>query len=270
MDTVQVLVYVGRHGIARRRVSAYPDEVTLKMMDVFQDGGAAINQLSTVFGCSFTPYLCGNGRASADFTRRAALSSQEFYRALRLGMTTVDPKANVVCLGETGIGNTTAASALCYALFDQSIDDWIGRGSGIDDQGLERKKRVIQEGVTLHRGKSPLSLLQSLGGYELAALAGAIIQARTMRIPVILDGFVVAAVAAVLFAISSDALRHCVSSHLSQEKGHQRLLTLFNHDPILNLNLRLGEGSGAALVIPLLRGAVACYRHMFSLSMVIK
>jgi len=167
-------------------------------------------------------------------------------------------------VGEMGIGNTTSAAALAAALFGGSASDWTGRGTGVDDAGLARKADAVARGLALHRDAlpDPLQALRCLGGRELAAMTGAIARARMDRVPVLLDGFIATASAAVLARLRPGALDHCQAAHLSGEAGHARLLGALGLGPLLDLGLRLGEGSGAALAIPLLRAALACHSGM--------
>ncbi|MEY8837885.1 nicotinate-nucleotide--dimethylbenzimidazole phosphoribosyltransferase, partial [Cribrihabitans sp. XS_ASV171] len=192
-----------------------------------------------------------------------AMSEDEVLAALRTGWQAVDPGADLLVVGEMGIGNTTPAAAIACALYGGAAGDWTGRGTGVDDAGLANKIRVVGEGVALHAGQGDgLEVLRRLGGRELAAMAGAIAAARVLRIPVILDGFICTAAAACLEASVAGALDHAVAGHLSAEGAHGALLEQLGKQPLLSLGLRLGEGSGAALAIQVLKGAVACHSGM--------
>lgn len=182
--------------------------------------------------------------------------------ALKKGWNAVDASADLLVVGEMGIGNTTSAAAIANALFGGTAQDWVGRGTGVDDAGLKIKQDVVSAGVALHGGKAPLDILASLGGRELAAMAGAIARARVLRIPVILDGFICTAAAATLERAVTGALDHCLAGHLSEEAAHGRVLAVLGKEPLLSLGLRLGEGSGAALAIPLVRAALECHSGM--------
>ena len=192
------------------------------------------------------------------------MTDEECARAMAYGMMAVEPMIDVLALGEMGIANTTSAAALCHALFGGSAADWTGPGTGVSGAALERKTAVVAAGVALHRQSlsDPLEALRRLGGHELAAIAGAILAARLARIPVILDGFACTAAAAVLHALDSHALDHCVVAHVSAEPGHRRLLKQIDKPPLLDLGMRLGEASGATLAIALLKAAVACHAGM--------
>ena len=264
LDHPQVIVFAGNHGVAAQGVSAFPAEVTAQMVHNFRAGGAAINQLARVFGAAMDVHALDLERPTADFTVSAAMSEAECVAALAVGWGAVDPGCDLLVVGEMGIGNTTAAAAVAAGLFGGDAGGWVGRGTGVDDAGLANKARVVAEGVALHAAVlgDPLAVLRCLGGRELAAMAGAIAGARARRIPVILDGFICTAAAAVLERAVPGALDHCVAGHLSAEGAHGRLLELLGKEPLLRLGLRLGEGSGAALAIGVLKGAVACHSGM--------
>ena len=260
----QVIIFAGNHGITARGISAFPAEVTAQMVMNFEHGGAAINQLSKAFGATMTVHALELDRPTADFTAGPAMTEAELLSALATGWAAVDPKADLLVTGEMGIGNTTVAAAVAAGLFGGTGHDWVGRGTGVDDAGLIRKANVVDEGLALHAAhlSDPLAVLACLGGRELAAMAGAIAAARHHRIPVILDGFICCAAAAVLDRAVPGALDHCVAGHQSAEAAHARLLAHLDKEPLLALGLRLGEGSGAALAIGVLKGAVACHSGM--------
>lgn len=257
-----ILIFAGNHGVTARGISAFPSEVTAQMVANFQAGGAAINQLARTFGATLTVHALDLDRPVADFTVQAAMTEAEVVAALAAGWDAVDPRADLLVTGEMGIGNTTSAAALACALFGGTAADWTGRGTGVDDAGLALKTRVVAEGVALHAGAAPLESLRCLGGREIAAMAGAIARARTLRIPVILDGFICCAAAAVLECEAKGALDHAVAGHQSAEAAHERLLQALGKVPLLSLGLRLGEGSGAALAIGVVQGALACHSGM--------
>lgn len=259
----QVIVFAGNHGVTAQGVSAFPAEVTAQMVYNFEAGGAAINQLSKAFGANMSVHAIDLDTPTADFTTAAAMSEAEVVTALKTGWDAVDPAADLLVCGEMGIGNTTSAAAIASALFGGNGDDWVGRGTGVDDEGLKRKASVVDRGVALHKAAdSPLETLRCLGGRELAAIVGAIARARAESIPVILDGFICTAAASVLEKTASGALDHCVAGHVSAEQAHKRLLNHLGKEPLLSLGLRLGEGSGAALAIGVLKGAIACHSGM--------
>lgn len=258
----QIVIFAGNHGVTAQGVSAFPAEVTVQMVANFAHGGAAINQLAKAFGATLDVHALDLDHPTADFTTAPAMTEAELLDALSKGFEAVDSKADLFVAGEMGIGNTTVAAALATALYGGT--GWAGRGSGVDDAGLARKEAAIAAGVARHAAAlpDPLEVLRCLGGRELAAMAGAILGARMARVPVILDGFIACASAAVLAKAAPGALDHCVAGHLSAEGAHGRLLEKLGKEPLLSLGLRLGEGSGAALAIGVVQGAVACHSGM--------
>jgi nicotinate-nucleotide--dimethylbenzimidazole phosphoribosyltransferase len=262
IENPQVIVFAGNHGVTARGVSAFPAEVTVQMVANFRAGGAAINQLARCFGARMDVHALDLDRPTADFTTGPAMTEAECLAALRAGWQAVDTGADLLVVGEMGIGNTTSAAALACALFGGAAADWTGRGTGVDDRGLALKTQVVAEGVARHAPAEPFDLLARLGGREIAAMTGAMARARAERIPVILDGFIASAAAAVLHVAQPGALDHVVAGHLSAEGAHGRLLAHLGKEALLSLGLRLGEGSGAALAIGVLKGAVACHSGM--------
>ena len=256
----QVLVFAGNHGVAAQGVSAFPPEVTVQMVANFRAGGAAINQLSDFAGAQMQVHALDLDTPTADFTQGPAMAGAEVCAAFTTGWNAVDRNADLLVTGEMGIGNTTSAAAIATALLGG--DDWTGRGTGVDDAGLARKQAVIAAGLAANPKRSGLEVLAALGGREVAAMAGAIAGARALRIPVILDGFICCAAALCLQAEEAGALDHCVAGHLSAEGAHARMLEALDKQPLLSLGLRLGEGSGAALAIQVLKGALACHSGM--------
>ncbi|MFA3917714.1 nicotinate-nucleotide--dimethylbenzimidazole phosphoribosyltransferase [Ruegeria hyattellae] len=263
VEAPQVVVFAGNHGVTAQGVSAFPAEVTAQMVANFQHGGAAINQLAGAAGARMDVHALDLDRPTDDFTKGPAMSEADLLDALRTGWAAVDPSVDLLVVGEMGIGNTTPAAALACALFGGEASDWTGRGTGVDEVGLANKTRVVAEGVALHGGSDDgLDILRCLGGREIAAIAGAIAAARVLRIPVILDGFICTAAAACLGRVSGTALDHAVAGHQSAESAHARLLQALDKEPLLSLGLRLGEGSGGALAINILKSAVACHSGM--------
>ncbi|EPX79881.1 nicotinate-nucleotide--dimethylbenzimidazole phosphoribosyltransferase [Litoreibacter arenae] len=262
IDAPQIVVFAGNHGVCAQGVSAFPPEVTVQMVANFEHGGAAINQLAKTFGATMHVHALELDRPTADFTQSPAMSEAEFIAALRTGWGAVNPAADLLVPGEMGIGNTTVAAAVGAALFGGIGADWVGRGTGVDDAGLANKARVVDAGLARHASREPLEVLRCLGGRELAAMAGAIAAARAHRIPVILDGFICTAAAAVLEKTRAGALDHCVAGHLSAEGAHGRMLDSLDKVPLLSLGLCLGEGSGGAAAIGVLKAAVACHSGM--------
>ncbi|WP_068117145.1 nicotinate-nucleotide--dimethylbenzimidazole phosphoribosyltransferase [Tropicimonas marinistellae] len=264
LEAPQALVFAGNHGVAARGVSAFPAEVTVQMVANFRAGGAAINQLAEAFGASMAVVELALDRPTGDFTETAAMTEEELVAAMGAGWQAVDPEAGLMITGEMGIGNTTAAAAIAAGLFGGGAEAWVGRGTGVDDAGLARKRAVVDAGLARHAAAlaDPLEVLRCLGGREIAAMAGAILAARHHRVPVILDGFICTSAAAVLEAATPGALDHAVAGHVSAEGAHAALLERLGKAPLLDLGLRLGEGTGAALAIGVLKGAIACHSGM--------
>jgi nicotinate-nucleotide--dimethylbenzimidazole phosphoribosyltransferase len=264
LERVDILVFAGSHGVTARGVSAYPAEVTAQMVANFASGGAAINQLARTAGAQLRVIPLELDQPTADFTEQPALSEQEFLAAVTAGYEAVSSQCDLVCLGEMGIGNTTAAAAIAAALFGGGAARWAGRGTGVDEEGLARKRAVIDSALDRHAAAldDPLAIAAALGGRELAAILGATLAARRQRIPVLLDGFVCTAAVAPLAKLRSDTLAHVQAGHVSAEAGHRMLLEELSLAPLVNLNMRLGEASGAAVALLLLRAALACHTGM--------
>ncbi len=258
----QITIFAGNHGIASLGVSAFPAEVTVQMVANFEHGGAAINQLAKAAGAQMDVVALDLDTPTADFTQGPAMAEPDFARAFTAGWTAVDPRSDLFVAGEMGIANTTAAAAIAAALFGGTGADWVGRGTGVDDDGLALKASVVDQGLAANPSRDPLHVLAALGGREIAAMAGAMLRARTERIPVILDGFICTSAAAVLHAAHSGALDHAVAGHVSAETAHEKLLSHLGKAPILSLDMRLGEGSGAAVAINVLKSALACHSGM--------
>ncbi len=259
----QVLVFAGNHGVAAQGVSAFPAAVTVAMVENFRAGGAAVNQLAGLAGAGFAVQALDLDRPTADFTAGPAMSEAECMAAFAAGWNAVG-ETDLLCIGEMGIANTTVAAALCAALFGGDGRQWVGPGTGVDAAGLERKAQAVDRGLAANPAAkgAPLEALRCLGGREIAAMSGAILCARLRRIPVILDGFVCSAAAAVLQRQQPDALAHCLAGHVSAEPGHRRLLDGLGLAPLLDIGLRLGEASGAAVALLLVRAALACHHGM--------
>ncbi|MGS4943888.1 nicotinate-nucleotide--dimethylbenzimidazole phosphoribosyltransferase [Meridianimarinicoccus sp. RP-17] len=260
----QIVIFAGNHGVAARGVSAFPPAVTAQMVANFQAGGAAVNQLAQAAGARFDVVPLDLDRPTSDITEAPAMTEDAFCAAMSAGWRAVDPGADLFVAGEMGIGNTTAAAAMAASLYGGAAADWTGRGTGLDDARLAVKSTVVGQALARHAAVTGrgLETLRCLGGREIAAMAGAILRARQLSIPVILDGFICCAAAAALDVERPGALDHAVAGHMSAEAGHGRLLQAMGKPPLLHLDMRLGEGSGAALAIGILRGAVACLSGM--------
>jgi nicotinate-nucleotide--dimethylbenzimidazole phosphoribosyltransferase len=251
-------VFVADHGVAVEGVSAYPPAVTASMLEALRAEVATANVLARGTGVRLVVSDVGVGRPTGNLRREAALDRARFDRSVRSGIDLVRAEpADLLVLGEMGIGNTTAAAAVCAALFGGPAEDWTGRGTGIDDEAYRRKVDVVGDAAARVDGLPPVEVLRQVGGAELVAIAGAVAEARARRIPVVLDGFVVTAAAATLEAARPGVLAHCLAGHRSGEPGHALLLEKLGLEPLLDLGLRLGEASGALLVVPLVRLACA-------------
>lgn len=258
----QALVFAGNHGVCAQGVNPFPQSVTAQMVAIFQHGGAAINQLCNVSGAILSVIALDLDKPTADFTESAAMSEEECLAAMHSGAEAVDPNASILILGEMGIGNSTVAAALSHAAFGGQASDWVGAGTGSSSEGIDLKAQVVAKGVDLHREARGLMQLAALGGREQAAICGAVLAARMARIPVLLDGFICTAATAPLYADNPVFLDHCLIGHASREPGHGRLCEAMGKEPVLSLDMALGEGSGAALALSILRGALACHNGM--------
>lgn len=266
LDRVKVFVFAGNHGVTAQGVSAYPSEVTVQMVANFANGGAAINQLARAAGAELDVIPLDLDHSTGDFTQGVAMDEAAFLAAVSTGYDAVDADLDLVCLGEMGIGNTTPAAAISAALFGGGAEKWTGRGTGVDDAGLNRKIVAIEAGLTRHATAlaDPLKTAAALGGRELAAIFGATLAARHRNVPVLLDGFVCTAAAAPLAKLHPAGLAHTIAAHVSAEAGHRGLLQALGLTPLLDLGMRLGEGSGACLAVNLVRSALACHAGMAS------
>nr|WP_321985824.1 nicotinate-nucleotide--dimethylbenzimidazole phosphoribosyltransferase [uncultured Lichenicoccus sp.] len=267
LDRVEILVFAGNHGVVARGVSPYPASVTVQMVGNFAAGGAAINQLARVADAGLRVVPLSLDQPTADLSQAPAMSDAEFLEAVQAGHAAVQPETDLLCLGEMGIGNTTAAAALAAALYGHgSASPWTGRGTGLDDAGLRRKQAVVACALERHAAVlgDPLQAARCLGGRELAALFGAALAARQAGVPVLLDGYVCTAAVAPLARLAPDGLAHAWLAHVSAEPGHRLLAQALGLSPLLDLGLRLGEASGTALAVPLLRAALACHAGMAS------
>jgi nicotinate-nucleotide--dimethylbenzimidazole phosphoribosyltransferase len=264
LERVEVLVFAGNHGVAAQGVSAYPAEVTAQMVANFSAGGAAINALAKTAQARLRVIPLSLQQPTADFTQAPAMDEKTFLAAVAAGYAAVAPGADLLCLGEMGIGNTTAAAAIAAALFGGGGTRWAGRGTGLDSHALKRKQVVIDTALACHASllSDPLWIAAALGGRELAAILGATLAARKHCIPVLLDGFVSTAAVAPLKKLNEGALDHALAGHVSAEAGHRALLAELNLAPLLDLDMRLGEASGAAVAILILRAALAAHLGM--------
>ena len=264
----QCLVFAGNHGVAKRNVSAYPSEVTEQMVKNFKNGGAAINQLCNLSNIKLSVIPISLENPTKDFSEEKAMSPNETLSAMKLGYNSVPKKCDLLLLGEMGISNTTSATAIACALFKTSVKKWTGLGTGISEKNLKNKISVIQKGLKLHGKKfdSVIKILSCFGGREMAAIVGSVIAARMRGIPILLDGFVSTVSAATLTIFNKSILEHCLISHLSSEPGHKGIVLKLKKEPILDLDMRLGEASGGAVASLIIKAALVTHNNMATFS----
>ena len=252
------LIFAADHGVTAAGVSKYPVDVTAAMLAAYRAGKSTVSAFAAVAGAMVEAIDVGVGRPTGDIRFEAAMSPERFDEAVAAGRTAVEAlDADLLVIGEMGIGNTTAAAAVAAALGGGEVAAWVGRGTGLDDEGMDRKREAVRQAVDRIAGVvDPLEVLREVGGAELVAMAAAIVAARHRALPVLIDGYVVTAAALPLFSVRSDALDHCIVGHCSAEPGHRRLLERIDKQPLLDLAMRLGEGSGAMAAVPLV--AMAC------------
>lgn len=266
-----MLIFCANHGVAEEGVSAYPSEVTRQMMANFQAGGAAINVLCRHFGIEPVIVDAGVENPTRNFTREPAMTREEALAAIELGRSYVQARAqtaDIIGAGEMGIANSTAAAALLCAFTGLDPSEAAGRGTGLDDAGLERKTAALRKALALHRPDptDAIAVLAALGGREIAAIVGLILGAHEHRRIVMLDGFISCSAALVARAIRPASLDNVLFAHRSAERGHSLMLEALNARPLLDLDMRLGEGTGAALAIALVEASVRLYREMATFS----
>ncbi|WP_200934940.1 MULTISPECIES: nicotinate-nucleotide--dimethylbenzimidazole phosphoribosyltransferase [unclassified Sphingopyxis] len=257
-------IFAGNHGVTVHGVSAFPPSVTAQMVANFAGGGAAINALAGAAGLELTVVALDLDRPTADFTVDAAMSEADCLDALNRGAAVVDADLDLLALGEMGIGNSTAAAALCARSLAGGVAGWVGPGTGVDGHGVARKVEVIERALSFHNDapRSAFETLRRVGGREIAAIAGAVLRARQLGVPVLLDGFICTSAIAPLAAENPAIADHCIAGHCSAEPGHKRLLDLLGLAPLLSLDMRLGEGSGAAVAANIVRSAIAAHDQM--------
>lgn len=259
VDRPAALVFAADHGVVAAGVSSYPSEVTAAMLAATEQAKATINAFARAAGASVTAIDVGVGEPTNDMRYEAALSRERFDAIARTAFDAVDAlDTDLLVLGELGIGNTTAAAAIAAAFAGGEATVWVGRGTGVDDDGLERKRTAVQESVRRIAGVvDPLEILREVGGSELVAMAAATVAARHRSIPVVLDGYICTSSVLPLHRVDPAALDHCIVGHCSAEPGHRKLLAEMGKKPLLDLDMRLGEGSGAMAAVPLVKMACA-------------
>lgn len=283
IEHIAISIFAADHGVVAEGISAFPQVVTAEMVRNFSRGGAAITVLAKQLSAQFEVVNVGTVKpleplahvkdrritsGTANMCLESAMTEMQLQTAIKAGRESVSQYQGLDCFigGEMGIGNTTSATALACAILGMPVAELVGRGTGLDDEGVKQKTQVITQALELHVSPSiqALSILQRLGGFEIAALVGAYIAAAQSHVPVLVDGFICSAAALVAVTINPSIRPWLLYSHQSEEAGHQRLLAALGARPLLQLGLRLGEGSGAAVAVPLLKMACALHNQMAS------
>mgnify|MGYP002713136693 CR=1 FL=1 len=280
INRVAIRIFAADHGVVAEGVSAFPQAVTVEMIRNFAQGGAAVSVLAQELNADFAVVNMGTaaaapeppkvldyrvGPGTGNFCRQPAMTEPQVHQALNAGKQVAEAcraaGAELFIAGEMGIGNTSSAAALGCALLQLPAEQLAGRGTGVDDSGLSRKIEAVNRALELHQGQlgSPLQILRHLGGFEIAAMTGAYLRCAQLGMPALVDGFICSAAALVAVRINPQAAQWLIFSHQSAEQGHQRLLEALAVTPLLALDMRLGEGSGAAVAVPLIR--LACRLH---------
>lgn len=259
-----VAIFAGNHGVLAQGVSSQPQSLTMDMVNNFAAGGAAINQICIANDLGLKVFDLALEHPTEDITVTAAMDERSCAATMAFGMEAIAGGTDLLCIGEMGVGNTTIAAAICLALFGGQAEDWVSVAAGEDEQVLAAKIIAVKKAVALNEGqlRDPLEVLRRLGGRELAAITGALLAARAEKIPVLIDGYVASAAACILLAMNGGALDHCLFSHVSSEKGHRLLLEKIGKRPLLDLNISLGSGVGAALAAGLVKTAAQCHTGM--------
>ncbi|CAH7019959.1 Nicotinate-nucleotide--dimethylbenzimidazole phosphoribosyltransferase [Vibrio chagasii] len=284
LNKPRIIIFAGDHGVAVEGVSIAPSAVTQQMVLNFLSGGAAINCFCAVNSIDITvvdtgillpiesdnPMLISQrlGTRTNNFANEAAMSLETVERGIELGADlvsrTISNGTNIIMFGEMGIGNTSSASAILSALAKRTAAECVGLGTGINNEQLAHKVAVVEQGVARCKGLDPKSILAQVGGYEIVQMVGAVLGAYHNRTPVLVDGFIVSVAAYVATLIEPNCRDYMIFAHRSEESGHKILLELLDAEPLLDLGLRLGEGTGAALAMPIIRAAAEFYNSMAS------
>ncbi|WP_332716846.1 nicotinate-nucleotide--dimethylbenzimidazole phosphoribosyltransferase [Pelagibacterium mangrovi] len=264
MDDPMVAIFAANHGVTDQGVSAFPREVTKQMVNNFTKGGAAISQICALHEINLRVFELALDVPTGDFTIVPAMDERTCAATIAYGMEAIAGDVDLLCIGEMGIGNTTVAAAIYAALYGDTGAEWVGRGTGVDEAGLKRKADAVDRALMRHAGRldTPFDILANLGGREIAAMVGAIIATRHQKVPVIVDGFVATAAAAVAHAVAPGSIDHCLFAHVSAEHGHARALERMGRTGLLDLGMRLGEGTGAAMGAILCKTALHVHKNM--------
>ena len=258
-ERVVASVFASDHGVSVAGVSGYPAEVFQPMLDAYRAGHSTIAAFAKVVGAQVVAIDVGVGKPTGDIRTEAAMDHTRFDAAATAGRDAVmNLDADLLVIGEIGIGNTTSAAAVAAALAGGEVAAWVGRGTGVDDQGLQRKQAAVRESLARIVGVlDPLEVLREVGGTDMVAMAAAILAARQRNLPVVIDGYVVTAAALPLTIVAPSAIDHCMVGHCSTEPGHRKLLDRLGKEPLLDLHMRLGEGTGAMAAVPIIQMACA-------------
>ena len=264
LDNPMVAIFAANHGVTDQGVSAFPREVTAQMVANFTNGGAAISQICALHELNLRVFELALEMPTGDITRQAAMDDRTNAATIAYGMEAIAGNPDLMAIGEMGIGNTTVAAAIYAALYGGTGADWVGRGTGVDNAGLARKATAVDVALAYHAEAldHPLAILARLGGREIAAMLGAIVACRQQKVPVIVDGFVATAAAAIAHAVNPASIDHCLFAHISAESAHAKALQHMGVTPLLDLGMRLGEGSGAALAAVLVKTALHLHNNM--------
>lgn len=272
IDRPFAIIFAANHGVADQGVSAYPASHTRQLLELCTAGGSASNQIAGTFGIGLKVFELALDHPTADITQQAAMDEKSAAATFAFGMEAIAGEPDLICLGEMGAGNSASAAAICTALYGGAAADWVTKDSSLDEQALARKSAAVSSALETHRNhlSDPLEIMRRLGGRETCALAGAIVAARLQNIPVVLDGYEVCAAAALLDALDSYALDHCIAGHCSGQTSaasssrypHKHLLEKIGLKPVLELGMQLGEASGAILAAGIIKAAIATHNEM--------
>ena len=262
VDNLSLSIFISNHETANNHaISPFPTSVTEALVKSFRSDHAVGNQICKTHNIGLQVFDLAIEMPTNDITLAPAMLENDCITTILYGREALSSNPDILCLGDAGIGNTTISSAICSALYGGEIDEWVGPGTGASQEMIQKKIEVIKKSQKIHPNRDPFEILRCFGGREFAAILGAILAARFERVPVVLDGFPVCAAAAILHSISPNSIDHCYIGHRSAEPGHSKLLAKINKIPLIDLKMRLGEGSGAAMAIPIIMSAVNIHNN---------
>ncbi|MCC2095578.1 MAG: nicotinate-nucleotide--dimethylbenzimidazole phosphoribosyltransferase [Hyphomicrobiales bacterium] len=264
IDRPFTVIFAANHGVHAQDVSPSPQALTRQMLETFAAGGGAVNQIAGTFGVGLKVFELALDYPTKDMSQEPALDEQAAAATFAFGMEAIAGEPDLLCLGETGAGNTTVAAAIYAALFGGDARLWTGRSAAMDDAAFERKVETVKRALAVHEGhlSDPLEIMRRVGGREICALAGAIVAARLQGVPVVLDGYTVCAAAALLQAMNPEALDHCIAGHVTPQAAHADVLRRLGKAPLLDMGINLGEATGAALAAGIIKAAAATHNDM--------